>query len=421
VLDWQAQHLLRKLAPQVLGILTRRYRDFAGCEDAVQEALLAAATQWPREGQPDNPRGWLLRVATRRLTDQIRADTARRLREQLVVSLVPADEQIALAADAGANERDDTLVLYFMCCHPALSTSSQVALTLRAVAGLTTGEIARAFFVPEATMAQRLTRAKQTIRQSGVGFIQPTEADRRSRLPAVLRVLYLAFSEGYAASEGVLPLRLDVSHEALRVTRELMNLVPAEPEARGLLALMRLTDARRPARIGSAGELVPLDAQDRSLWNPDAIAEGTQLLQAALALGEPGPYQIQAAIAALHDEAASIEATDWRQIRALYDRLLVIADSPMARLSRAIATAMVEGPEAGLAELDEVSSNPVVAQSHRLAAARGHLLERAGSDQAAVDAYRDAANRTTSTAERNYLLLRAAQVADAAAVTSRRE
>jgi RNA polymerase sigma factor (sigma-70 family) len=421
VLDWQAQHLLRKLAPQVLGILTRRYRDFAGCEDAVQEALLAAATQWPREGQPDNPRGWLLRVATRRLTDQIRADTARRLREQLVVSLVPADEQIALAADAGANERDDTLVLYFMCCHPALSTSSQVALTLRAVAGLTTGEIARAFFVPEATMAQRLTRAKQTIRQSGVGFIQPTEADRRSRLPAVLRVLYLAFSEGYAASEGVLPLRLDVSHEALRVTRELMNLVPAEPEARGLLALMRLTDARRPARIGSAGELVPLDAQDRSLWNPDAIAEGTQLLQAALALGEPGPYQIQAAIAALHDEAASIEATDWRQIRALYDRLLVIADSPMARLSRAIATAMVEGPEAGLAELDEVSSNPVVAQSHRLAAARGHLLERAGSHQAAVDAYRDAANRTTSTAERNYLLLRAAQVADAAAVTSRRE
>jgi RNA polymerase sigma factor (sigma-70 family) len=421
VLDWQAQHLLRKLAPQVLGILTRRYRDFAGCEDAVQEALLAAATQWPREGQPDNPRGWLLRVATRRLTDQIRADTARRLREQLVVSLVPADEQIALAADAGANERDDTLDLYFMCCHPALSTSSQVALTLRAVAGLTTGEIARAFFVPEATMAQRLTRAKQTIRQSGVGFIQPTAADRRSRLPAVLRVLYLAFSEGYAASEGVLPLRLDVSHEALRVTRELMNLVPAEPEARGLLALMRLTDARRPARIGSAGELVPLDAQDRSLWNPDAIAEGTQLLQAALALGEPGPYQIQAAIAALHDEAASIEATDWRQIRALYDRLLVIADSPMARLSRAIATAMVEGPEAGLAELDEVSSNPVVAQSHRLAAARGHLLERAGSHQAAVDAYRDAANRTTSTAERNYLLLRAAQVADAAAVTSRRE
>jgi RNA polymerase sigma factor (sigma-70 family) len=421
VLDWQAQHLLRTLAPQVLGILTRRYRDFAGCEDAVQEALLAAATQWPREGQPDNPRGWLLRVATRRLTDQIRADTARRLREQLVVSLVPADDQIALAADAGANERDDALILYFMCCHPALSTRSQVALTLRAVAGLTTAEIARAFFVAEATMAQRVTRAKQTIRQSGVGFVQPTEADRRARLPAVLRVLYLAFSEGYAASEGVLPLRLDVSQEALRVTRELVNLVSDESEARGLLALMRLTDARRPARIGPAGELVPLDAQDRSLWDPDAIAEGTQLLQAALAFGAPGPYQIQAAIAALHDEAASVEATDWRQIRALYDRLLVIADSPMARLSRAIATAMVDGPPAGLAELDAVSIDPVVAQSHRLAVARGHLLERAGSHQAAVDAYRDAANRTTSTAERTYLLLRAAQVADAAALAGRRE
>jgi RNA polymerase sigma factor (sigma-70 family) len=421
VLDSQAQHLLRTLAPQVLGILTRRYRDFAGCEDAVQEALLAAATQWPREGQPDNPRGWLLRVATRRLTDQIRADAARRLREQLVVSLVPADEQIALAADAGANERDDTLVLYLMCCHPALSTSSQVALTLRAVAGLTTAEIARAFFVTEATMAQRLTRAKQTIRQSGVAFIQPTEAERRSRLPAVLRVLYLAFSEGYAASEGVQPLRLDVSQEALRVTRELVNLVPDEPEARGLLALMRLTDARRPARIGPAGELVPLDAQDRSLWDPDAITEGTQLLQAALAFGAPGPYQIQAAIAALHDEAASIEATDWGQIRALYDRLLVIADSPMARLSRAIATAMVDGVAAGLAELDAVSSDSVLAQSHRLAAARGHLLERAGSYQPAVDAYRDAANRTTSTAERNYLLLRAAQLADAAALAGRRE
>jgi RNA polymerase sigma factor (sigma-70 family) len=414
VLDSQPQPLLRRLAPQVLGILTRRYRDFAGCEDAVQEALIAAATQWPRDGEPDNPLGWLLRVATRRLTDQVRADTARRLREQLVVSLVPADEQIALAADAGANERDDTLVLYFMCCHPALTTSSQVALTLRAVAGLTTAEIARAFFVPEATMAQRLSRAKQTIRQSGVGFVAPTEADLRSRLPAVLRVLYVAFSEGYAASEGVLPLRLDLSQEAERVTRDLVKLLPGEPEARGLLALMRLTDARRAARIGNAGELIPLDAQDRSLWNAGAIAEGTELLEAALAMGAPGPYQIQAAIAALHDEAASVETTDWRQIRALYDRLIAIAASPMARLSRAIATAMVDGPEAGIAELDALSSDPIVAQSHRLAAARGHLLERGGNREAAAAAYRDAANRTTSTAERNYLLLRAAQVSERA-------
>ena len=421
MLDPQAQHLLRTLAPQVLGILTRRYRDFAGCEDAVQEALVAAATQWPQEGQPDNPSGWLLRVAARRLTDQIRADTARRLREQLVVSLVPPDEQIALAADTGANQRDDTLDLYFMCCHSALTTSSQVALTLRAVGGLTTAEIARAFFVPEATMAQRLTRAKQTIRRSAVGFAEPTAADRRSRLPAVLRVLYLAFNEGYAASEGVLPLRVDLSHEATRVTRELVNLVPDEPDARGLLALMLLTDARRPARIGAAGELVPLDAQDRSLWNQEAIGEGTQLLRAALAGGRPGPYQIQAAIAALHDEATSTDTTDWPQVRALYDRLLITADSPMARLSHAIATAMVDGPAAGLAELEAISRDPVLVQSHRLSAARGHLLERAGNHQAALDAYRKAANHTTSTAERNYLLLRAARLADAEAKAGRRE
>jgi RNA polymerase sigma factor (sigma-70 family) len=412
VLDSEAQQLLRTLAPQVLGILTRRYRDFAGCEDAVQEALIAAATQWPGEGRPDNPRGWLLRVATRRLTDQIRADTARRLREQLVISLVPADEQIALAADAGANERDDTLALYFMCCHPALTGSSQVALTLRAVAGLTTAEIARAFFVPEATMAQRLTRAKATIRQSGIGFAERLPEDARSRLPAVLRVLYLAFSEGYAASDGVLPVRIDVSEEAVRVTRQLVDLVPGEPEVQGLLALMLLTDARRPARIGAAGQLVPLDAQDRSLWNRDKVAQGTRLLESALACGAPGPYQIQAAISALHDEAASVECTDWAQIRALYDRLVIVADSPMARLSRAIATAMVDGATAGLAELETLSTDPLLAQSHRLAAARGHLLERAGRNREAADAYRSAANRTTSTPERTYLLLRAAQVGD---------
>jgi RNA polymerase sigma factor (sigma-70 family) len=412
VLDSEAQQLLRTLAPQVLGILTRRYRDFAGCEDAVQEALIAAATQWPGEGRPDNPRGWLLRVATRRLTDQIRADTARRLREQLVISLVPADEQIALAADAGANERDDTLALYFMCCHPALTGSSQVALTLRAVAGLTTAEIARAFFVPEATMAQRLTRAKATIRQSGIGFAERLPEDARSRLPAVLRVLYLAFSEGYAASDGVLPVRIDVSEEAVRVTRQLVDLVPGEPEVQGLLALMLLTDARRPARIGAAGQLVPLDAQDRSLWNRDKVAQGTRLLESALACGAPGPYQIQAAISALHDEAASVECTDWAQIRALYDRLVIVADSPMARLSRAIATAMVDGAAAGLAELETLSTDPLLAQSHRLAAARGHLLERAGRNREAADAYRSAANRTTSTPERTYLLLRAAQVGD---------
>ena len=416
MLDSETQQLLRTLAPQVLGILTRRYRDFADCEDAVQEALIAAAVQWPKEGQPDNPRGWLLRVATRRLTDQTRADTARRLRERLVVSLVPPDEQIALAADAaGVNERDDTLNLYFMCCHPALTTSSQVALTLRAVGGLTTAEIARAFFVPEATMAQRLSRAKLAIRQSGVGFAQPTAAERRSRLPAVLRVLYLAFSEGYTASEGVLPIRVDLSNEAIRVTRELVRLVPDEPEAQGLLALMLLTDARRAARLGAASQLVPLDEQDRSLWDSRAIAEGTRLLHEALLGGVVGPYQIQAAIAALHDEAASIShnglATD---PCACTPACSAMADSPFARLSHAIATGMVDGPEAGLAELDALAADPRLAQSHRLAAARGHLLERGGRHTAAVEAYRLAASRTTSTAERSYLLLRAGRLVDGA-------
>jgi RNA polymerase sigma factor (sigma-70 family) len=412
VLDTDAQQLLRALAPQVLGILTRRYRDFSGCEDAVQEALIAAARQWPSEGRPDNPRGWLLHVATRRLTDQIRADTARRLRERLVVSLIPADEQIALAADAaGANERDDTLNMYFMCCHPALTASSQVALTLRAVGGLTTAEIARAFFVPEATMAQRLSRAKQTIRQSGVRFIEPGDADRRARLPAVLRVLYLAFSEGYAASEGVLPIRVDLSNEGIRVARELVRLVPEEPEAQGLLALMLLTDARRAARLGPAGELVPLDEQDRSRWDAQAIEEGTRLLHEALSRGAPGPYQIQAAISALHDEAANTATTDWPQIQALYAHLLTIADSPLARISHAIATAMVDGPEAGLAMLDALASDSRLTHSHRLAAARGHLFERAGQTDAAIQAYRVSANRTASTAERNYLLLRAARLA----------
>lgn len=409
--DADAQQLIRTLGPQVLGILTRRYRDFAGCEDAVQESLIAAAAQWPRDGLPDNPRGWLLRVATRRLTDQIRAETARRLREHLVVSLVPLDEQIAVAADAASGDpRDDTLDLYVMCCHPALTPGSQVALTLRAVGGLTTAEIARAFFVPEATMAQRLSRAKQTIRQSGVGFAPPTPADRRARLPAVLKTLYLTFTEGYAASEAVAPVRVDLSDEAIRVTRELVALVPNEPEATGLLALMLLTDARRPARLGAAGELVPLDEQDRSRWNRQAIDEGTKLLGAALSRGSAGPYQIQAAIAALHDEASSTATTDWPQIRALYARMLTLAESPMARLSHAVATAMVDGPAAGLAELDELASDPLLGRSHRLTAARGHLLERAGQRETAMTAYRDAANRTTSTAERTYLLLRAARL-----------
>jgi RNA polymerase sigma factor (sigma-70 family) len=403
--------LLRDLAPGVLGALLRRYRDFGDCEDAVQEALIAAAKQWPEQGLPDNPRGWLITVATRRLTDQVRADTARRLREQLVVSLIPADEQIARAADAaGVNERDETLDLYFMCCHPALSTASQVALTLRAVGGLTTGEIARAFLVPEATMAQRLTRAKAAIKAAGATFPALTAADRHARLPAVLTVLYLVFSEGYTASGGERLYRIDLSTEAIRVTRLLVDLLPGEPEVEGLLALMLLTDARRAARSGPGGELIPLDEQDRSTWDRARIVEGQTILRRALSRGATGAYQIQAAIAALHDEAPSHEATDWTEIFGLYDVLLQFADTPMAALSRAIALAMVEGPDAGLAALDDLARDPRIGGHYRLEAARAHLLERAGRPEEAVEAYARAARQTTSTPERNYLLLHAAKL-----------
>jgi RNA polymerase sigma factor (sigma-70 family) len=412
-LDNAAQDLLRDLAPQVLGILLRRYRDFAGCEDAVQEALIAGAMQWPEQGIPDNPRGWLLTVATRRLTDQIRADAARRLRERLVVSLIPLDEQIAMAADAdGGDEREDTLDLYFLCCHPALSIASQVALTLRAIGGLTTAEIARAYLVPEATMTQRLTRAKATIQSAGGSFPELTTEERAARLRAVLKVLYLVFSEGYTASGGKDLYRVDLSSEAIRVTRLLAQLLPGEPEVGGLLALMLLTDARREARTGANGELIPLDEQDRSQWDRSRIEEGTGVLEGALSRGAPGSYQIQAAIAALHDEAASTEATDWTQIRALYELLLRLHDSPMARLSWAVALAMVEGPRAGLAALDDLDRDPRLASHHRLDAARAHLLERAGDHAEAIRFYRQAARRTTSTPERDYLLLHAARLSE---------
>lgn len=412
-LDDDAQDLLRDLAPTVLCALMRRYRDFGGCEDAVQEALLSAAMQWPVQGMPDNPKGWLTTVATRRLTDQIRADTARRLREHLVVSLIPADEQITLAADAaGVNERDETLDLYFMCCHPALSQASQIALTLRVMGGLTTGEIARAFLVPERTMAQRLTRAKQTIEVAGRTFPDLTAEDRAARLPSVLKVLYLIFSEGYTPTDGDDLCRVDLSNEAIRVARLLWRLLPDHPEVGGLLALMLLTDARRAARTGPNGELIPLAEQVRSRWNQERIAEGKQILERALTHNVPGTYQVQAAIAALHDEAPSIEATDWPQILALYDALR-FHDNPMARLSRAIAVAMVNGSAAGLAVLDDLALDPRLATHHRLAATRAHLLEQAGRHAEAIDEYRGAAQRTTNIPERNYLLLRAARLSDA--------
>lgn len=391
--------LLRDLAPEVLAALVRRYRDFAACEDAVQEALVAAATQWPRDGVPQNPRGWLIRVASRRLTDEVRSSVARRQREAFVVSLIPAEEQIA-AASGG----DDTLDLVFMCCHPVLSTSSAIALTLRAIGGLTTLEIARAFLVPEATMAQRISRAKKSIQSSGVPFEPPEAAERTERLGAVLHVIYLIFSEGYVASSGPELQRTDLAIEALRLCRLVHRLVPDDSEVAGLLALLLLTDARRAARTGPAGELVSLDEQDRSRWDRAAIAEGTALVSAAMSRGPVGPYQLQAAVAALHDEAASTDATDWPQILALYDALLSLSDNPMVALNHAIATAMVRGPTAGLALLDEVGKDERLAGSHRVDAVRAHLLERAGDDAGAQRFYRRAAERATSVAERNYLL-----------------
>jgi RNA polymerase sigma factor (sigma-70 family) len=412
--DTDAQHLLRDLAPQVLGVVTRRFGDFAASEDAVQEALISATTQWPRDGVPDNPRAWLIHVASRRIADHVRAETARRHREAIVVSLVPPEEQLALAADDDdATQRDDTLDLLFMCCHPALSSASAIALTLRAIGGLTTAEIAKAFLVKETTMAQRISRAKQTIKASGVAFEMPTAEERAIRLGAVMHVLYLVFSEGYTASSGPELLRSDLSAEAIRLTRMLHRLVPDDAEIAGLLALMLLTDARRGARTGPAGELIPLDLQDRTRWDRRSIAEGVGLITATLSRGSVGPYQVQAAIAAVHDEAASAEDTDWTEILGLYGLLQRMSDNPMVTLNHAIATAMVHGPAAGLELLDALTNDPHLEGHHRLDAVRAHLLERAGDREGAIAHYRRAAERTTSIAERNYLLTHAARLNEA--------
>jgi RNA polymerase sigma factor (sigma-70 family) len=412
-LDADAEHLLRDLAPRVLGAVIRRFGDFAASEDAVQEALISAATQWPRDGLPENPRAWLIQVASRRIADHVRAEITRRDREAIVVSLVPPEEQLALAADEDASERDDTLDLLFMCCHPVLSPSSAIALTLRAVGGLTTFEIAKAFLVPEATMAQRISRAKQSIKASGVPFQMPLAEERTARLGAVTHVLYLIFSEGYTATSGPELHRSDLSGEALRLTRMLHRLVPDDVEIAGLLSLMLLTDARRRARTGPSGELIPLDYQDRTLWDRDAIAEGVALVTAALSRGLIGPYQLQAAIAAVHDEAASAADTDWPQILALYGLLQRMSDNPMVTLNHAIATAMVHGPAAGLERLDALAQDPRLEGHHRLDAVRAHLLERTGDREGAIAHYRRAAERTTSTSERNYLLTQVARLSEA--------
>jgi RNA polymerase sigma factor (sigma-70 family) len=407
-LDTASEHLLRELAPQVLGAVIRRFRDFAAAEDAVQEAFIAAAVQWPREGFPENPRAWLIQVASRRMTDYQRSEVARRRRE--TAAAMQIGNQTPAATLENEKDQDDTLVLLFMCCHPALTPSSAIALTLRAVGGLTTIEIANAFLVPEATMAQRISRAKQSIKASGVPFSLPTDEDRAQRLRVVLHVLYLIFNEGYTSSAGPNLQRSELSGEAIRLTRAVHNLLREDCEVAGLLALMLLTDARRAARTGPDGELIPLTKQDRTLWDQKQISEGIALLTATLPKGSVGPYQLQAAVAAVHDEAVQAEDTDWPQILALYDLLKRMSDNPMVELNHAIAAAMVYGPSAGLDLLNGLDADERLTGHHRLDAVRAHLLELAGEHQAAIAHYQTAAGRTTSLPERNYLLTQAARL-----------
>jgi RNA polymerase sigma factor (sigma-70 family) len=397
------EDLLRELAPQVLGALMRRYGHFDMCEDAVQEALLAAALQWPGEGVPENPKGWLITVASRRLTDQFRSEQARRLREDAAATEVPTEQP---------SDQDDTLTLLFMCCHPALSPPSQLALTLRAVGGLTTAQIAGAFLVPEATMAQRISRAKQRIKETGAQFTMPPEHERAERLRVVPHVLYLIFNEGYTATSGPQLERSELTGEAIRLTRAAHRLLPEDGEVAGLLALMVLTDARRPARTRRDGALVPLTEQDRSRWNQELIREGVALVTDSLARAPIGPYQLQAAIAAVHAEAEQAEDTDWPQILTLYELLEHISPNPMVTLNHAVAVAMVRGPQAGLDLLETLDADDRVAQHHRLDAVRAHLLEMAGDHAAARAGYRMAARRTTSIPERRYLEARAARLTE---------
>jgi RNA polymerase sigma factor (sigma-70 family) len=406
------EDLLRSLAPRVLGAVVRRYGHFDTAEDAVQEALLAAATQWPTGGVPDNPKAWLITVASRRLTDLLRSEQVRRRREDTVTRWTPPGEWAVPAADRPPADSDDTLILLFLCCHPSLTPASQIALTLRAVGGLTTAEVARAFLVPEATMTRRISRAKQSIKDSGLPFRMPPAPDRAGRLGTVLHVLYLIFNEGYASTAGPHLHRSDLSAEAIRLTRMVHRLLPGDGETTGLLALMLLTDARRPARTGPDGALIPMAEQDRSRWIAADIAEGVALICEALPRGATGPYQLQAAIAAVHDEAPDADTTDWPQITALYEVLLQLSDNPVVALNHAVAVAMSRGAAAGLDLLGALGTDERIAGDHRLHAVRAHLLEMAGDRAAARDAYLAAATMTMSVPQQRYLHGRAARLAD---------
>ena len=408
--ETEVEDLLRQLAPQVLGAVVRRYGHFDTAEDATQEALIAAAAQWPADGLPDHPRGWLITVASRRLTDLLRADQARQRREDTVARWVLPEHGLAPAADRPPADHDDTLILLFMCCHPALRPASQIALTLRAVGGLATAEIARAFLVPEATMTRRISRAKQQIKASAVPFRIPAAPERAGRLAAVLHVLYLIFTEGYASTSGPTLHRTELATEAIRLTRLVHRLLPEDGEVTGLLALMLLTDARRQARTGPGGELIPMAEQDRNLWNAAQITEGVELVTTALARGPAGPYQLQAAIAAVHDEAPAAEGTDWPQIVALYELLMQLSDNPVVRLNHAVAVAMARGPREGLELLAGLGADERMTGDHRLPAVSAHLLEMAGQPDAARAAYLAAAARTSNLPQQRYLHARAARL-----------
>jgi RNA polymerase sigma factor (sigma-70 family) len=403
VIATEIEDLLRRLAPQVLGAVVRRYGNFDLAEDATQEALVAASVQWPEKGLPDNPAAWLTTVASRRLTDLLRAEQARRQREDTVARRA-LTERPAPGPDAPtAGDRDDTLVLLLLCCHPSLSVASQIALTLRAVGGLSTAEIARALLGSEQTVTRRITRAKKTIKDSGVPFALPGPGELEDRLNAVLRVLYLIFNEGYASTAGTTLIRVDLAQEAIRLTRALYAARPDDSEVAGLLALMLLIHARHRARTAPDGSLIPMAEQDRGLWDGDAISEGIALVTSALPRGPTGPYQLQAAIAAVHDEAESSEATDWRQIAALYGVLLRLDDSPVVALNHAVAVSMVAGPQVGLELLQRLGADARINTDRRFHAVRGHLLELAGDRAAALEAYRVAARAATNLQQQRYL------------------
>ena len=408
----EAEDLLRRLTPQVLGAVVRRYGNFDLAEDAIQEALLAAAVQWPRDGWPDNPKGWLIAVAARRLTDLLRADQARRRREDTLAQWAMAEIGAPPVGESNPADRDDTLVLFFMCCHPSLPAASQIALTLRAVGGLSTAEIARALLASEDTVTRRITRAKQSIKDSGVPFALPPPGQLPGRLSAVLRVLYLIFNEGYSATSGTELLRLELAEEATRLGRALHDALPDDSEVTGLLALMLLVHARHRSRTAADGSLIPMAEQDRSLWDRAAIAEGIALITTALPRGPTGPYQLQAAIAAVHDEAESTETTDWAQIAALYGVLLGLDDNPVVALNHAVAVAMATGPRAGLELLNRLEGDPRINADRRFYAVRAHLLERNGDHHAALDAYQEAARRATNLQQQRYLSRQVARLQD---------